>query len=372
MSVKVFLSVGDISAANYLYEILKEGFEDFEFLGITNTRLESIGIKSVGQISELSVVGIAEVLPRLLKIRRLYKRSIEVLRDCDVLIACDAPGFNLRLIKEARRMGVEKVVYFISPQVWAWKPGRAKIIAEYVDDLIVILPFEVEIYRNFESGKFKVHYVGHPLVDMVKPSVSREEFYRILGIDEEPVNLMPGSRWGEVKRHSSILKEVVKNLQGRVKDFILPTFEDFREYIEDSFSGLPVKVITDRDVSYPSYNSMFYSKLSIVASGTSSLEAALAYNPHIVFYSLNPLTYMLARFLVRVEYVSLPNLILNEEVIPELINKSPSQITRAAITLLEEDKERERMRYRFGELKSRLGGKEVIVRLRSLFRELLG
>ena len=371
MSVRVFLSVGDISAGNYVYEIFREGFENLELVGITNEKLESIGVRSVAKVSELSVVGIAEVLPRLLEIRRIYRRALRELESCDVLIACDAPGFNLRLVRDARRVGVKKVVYFISPQVWAWKPGRAETIARFADHLVVILPFEVDIYRRFESEGFRVHYVGHPLVDMVKPSVDREKFLNLVGSEEEPVNLMPGSRWGEVRRHTPILREVVNMLRNRVESFVLPTFEEFRGFLEDSFRGFPVKVLTDRELSSPAYNSMFHSKLSLIASGTSSLEASLALNPHLVFYRVSWLTYLLAKLLVKVRHVSLPNLILGEEVVPELINRPPSEVARTALQLLESESKRELMRERFMELRHRLGGEGVIHRLRSLFKELL-
>lgn len=371
MSVRVFLSVGDISAGNYVYEIFREGFENLELVGITNEKLESIGVRSVAKVSELSVVGIAEVLPRLLEIRRIYRRALRELESCDVLIACDAPGFNLRLVRDARRVGVKKVVYFISPQVWAWKPGRAETIARFADHLVVILPFEVDIYKRFESKGFRVHYVGHPLVDMVKPSVGREKFLNLVGSEEEPVNLMPGSRWGEVRRHTPILREVVNMLRNRVESFVLPTFEEFRGFLEDSFRGFPVKVLTDRELSSPAYSSMFHSKLSLIASGTSSLEASLALNPHLVFYRVSTLTYLLAKLLVKVRHVSLPNLILGEEVVPELINRPPSEVARTALQLLESESKRELMRERFMELRHRLGGEGVIHRLRSLFKELL-
>ncbi|WP_232219447.1 lipid-A-disaccharide synthase [Hydrogenivirga sp. 128-5-R1-1] len=371
MHRRVFLSIGDVSAANYIYEIFREGFEDTELVGITNEKLESIGVKSVASISELSVVGIAEVLPKLLQIRRIYKRCLETLSGCDILVACDAPGFNLRLIKEARNSGVKKIIYFISPQVWAWKPRRAEVIARYADELVLILPFERELYSRFENKHFRVHYVGHPLVDMVRPGIDREEFLEALGTKGVPVNLMPGSRWGEVKRHAPFLKEVVKGLVDRTELFVLPTFEEFRLFLEDIFKDLPVRVITERDISSPAYSSMFYSKLSLIASGTSSLEAALALNPHVVFYRVNLLTYLIGKLLVKVEHVSLPNLILGREVVPELINRDPFEVVQVARELLEDEEKREAMKESFGELKRRLGGEGVILKLRSLFKELL-
>ncbi len=367
ITMRVFLSLGDVSAVNYLYEILKGGFGDIDLVGITDERLESLGVESVGRVSDLSVVGLTEVVPRLLRIRRIFRRSVEELRRCDVLIACDAPGFNLRLIREARKAGVRKVIYFISPQVWAWKPGRARTIAEFCDHLIVILPFEVEIYRRFRD--LRVHYVGHPLVDMVRPGVKEEEFRRRLDLKGRFVNLMPGSRWSEIKKHVPLLREVVKRLGGL--GFVLPTFPEFEPFLKESFSSLPVRVITERDVPLPAYSSMFYSEISLIASGTSSLEASLAGNPHVVFYKVSPLTYLLGRLLVRVPFISLPNIVLGREVVPELINEGPERLAEEAERLLTGEGIRERQREAFRTLRERLGGEGVLGRLRDLFRRLI-
>ncbi|WP_457600677.1 lipid-A-disaccharide synthase [Hydrogenivirga sp.] len=370
MSAKIFLSIGDLSAANYAYEIFREGFQDFELIGITDDRLESLGVRSVARISSLSVVGIAEALPRLLEIRRIYRKALQALSDCDVLIACDAPGFNLRLIREARRLGVKKIIYFISPQVWAWKPKRAEAIARFADHLVVILPFEVDIYRRFEGSGFRVHYVGHPLVDMVKPSLSREEFLGFLDVKGGLINLMPGSRWGEIKRHLPLVRKAAEHFLASGYGVVLPTFGEFKGFLNTHLGDLPIRIITEEEVGSPAYNSMFYSEFSLIASGTSSLEAALALNPHLVYYKVNPLTLFIARFLVKLRHVSLPNIILGREVVPELINRSPEEVIRVAASLLEEEERLEDMRDSFAELRGLLGGEGVLPRLRELFREL--
>ena len=368
MPGKVFISVGDISASNYVYEIFKEGFEDFSFVGITNPKLESIGIKRVALISELSVVGLVEVLPRLLKIRRIFSRALDELRNCDALIACDAPGFNLRLIKEARKRGVKKVIYFISPQVWAWKPKRAKVIADFVDDLVVILPFEVDIYRRFKT--LRVHYVGHPLVDMAKPTLNREEFSKKLQLEGPFITLMPGSRWGEIKRHTPLLKEVIKRVLKKDErfSFVLPTFEEFKGFLLRELSNFGVKLVTEAQVSSPAYNSMYYSVASLIASGTASLEASLLMNPHVVFYRVNPLTLFVAKRMLKVPHISLANLILKDRVLPELVNESPERMTQELFSLIDN---RESIRDRLAGLRVALGKQGAVERLRILFRELL-
>jgi len=365
--MRAFLSVGDVSAANYIYEIFREGFEGVEFVGVTDDRLEGIGVKSVGRILDLSAVGITEVIPKIPRIRRIYGRALEELRRCDVLIACDAPGFNLRLIEDARRLGVRKVIYFISPQVWAWKPGRAERIGRLCDHLVVILPFEVEIYRRFRN--LKVHYLGHPLVDMVRPGLSEEEFRNRLSLRGDLINLMPGSRWGEVRRHAPLLRYLVERLNGL--EFVLPTFPEFEGFLKETFRSLPVRVITQKDVPLPAYSSMYYSKLSLIASGTSSLEASLAMNPHVVFYQVSPLTYLIGKLLVKVPFVSLPNLILGRRVVPEFINENPERIYGKVVELLQSEEMREEQRRGFRNLRELLGREGVVERLRELFLKLL-
>ncbi len=372
MRRRVFLSVGDISAANYLYTILREGFEDYEFIGITDERLESIGVRSVAKVSDISVVGLAEVLPKLRSIWRTYIRATKALSWCSVLIACDAPGFNMRFIRTARRLGVRKVIYFISPQVWAWKPGRAEIIARYADDLVVILPFEEDLYRKYEGDSFRVHYVGHPLVDLVKPSVPEEEFRRTLGLEGEFINLMPGSRWGEIRRHTPYLRRVLELILSEYSvHAVLPTFPAFRDHVEREMKGLPVKVVTPAEMETPQYSAMSYSVLSLIASGTSSLEAALAGNPHVVFYRVSALTHLLGRFLVKISHISLPNIVLGEDVVPELVNRPPEELARTALGLLRDGSALAGQRAAFGKLREALGGEGVTERLRSLFLELL-
>ena len=364
--MRVFLSIGDRSAANYVHAIFREGFEDKDLLGITDRRLESIGIKSVASLDDITVVGLVEALPKLPRVLKVFRRSVEALKGCDVLIACDAPSFNLRLIKKARDLGVRRVIYFISPQVWAWKPERAKVIAEFCDHLVVILPFEVDIYRPLESERFRVHYVGHPLVDLVRPGVDRETFLQKVQTKGDLINLMPGSRWGEIKRHVPLMGEVLKKLGLRG---VVPTFRNFRSFIAQRLRG--AVVITEEEVPLPAYTAMFYSRSSLIASGTASLEAAIAGSPHVVIYKVNALTYWIGKRFVRVPYVSLPNLILGRGVVPELLNPRLEDLLGAVSKLWESDKERALQREAFLEIRDKIGGSGSVSRLRSLFQELL-
>ncbi|WP_340695106.1 lipid-A-disaccharide synthase [Hydrogenobacter thermophilus] len=361
--MRVFFSLGERSASNYVYNIFK-GVEGIDAWGITDERLESLGFKSIAKIEDLSTVGIAEAIPKVPFVLKLYRKIQNLLEDIDVLVLCDAPAFNLPLLKKAKGK-VKKIVYFISPQVWAWKENRAKLIAQYADHIIVILPFEVSLYESY--GKFKVHYVGHPLVDIAKPSQSRENFFKLVG-EQNIVGLLPGSRWSEIKRHASYLRRVFLELHKKYDLFgVLPTFEPFREYLEEVFRDIPVKILTEAHTPTPSYDVMSYSVMSLIASGTAELEASLLLNPHIVFYRVHPLTYFIGKRLIRVKWVSLTNLVLGKEAVSEIIQRDWKMLYESADKLLTSQKVREKMKEDFIRLRHILGEEGVIGKLRSLF-----
>lgn len=363
--MRVFFSVGERSASNYIYHIFKE-VKGIEVWGITDERLESLGFKSIAKIDDLSVVGIVEALPKVPFVLRLYKKIEKLLPYMDVLVLCDAPAFNLPLLKRLRRK-VRKVIYFISPQVWAWKEKRAKMIAEQVDHLIVLLPFEMEFYKRYSSARFNIHYVGHPLVDIVKPSQNKESFENLIDT-QRFVGLFPGSRWNEVRRHTPYLRRVFAELSRKEDIYgVVPTFETFKDYIELAFKDLPVKVLTQKDTPTPAYDVMSYSVMSLIASGTAELEASLLLNPHLVFYRVNPLTYLLGKMLVKVEWISLTNLILKRRAVPEIVQKDWKILYKHAQDLLTSEHIRQEMKESFLELRKLLGQEGVLEKLRELF-----
>ncbi len=364
--MKVFVSLGERSASNYIYEIFKD-VRGIDFYGITDERLEAIGFKSFARVEDLSVVGIVEALPKIPYVYKLWRKIEEVLLQMDVLLLCDAPAFNLPLLKRAKGK-VKKIVYFISPQVWAWKENRAKVISELVEDLIVLLPFEVDFYKKYSREGFRVHFVGHPLVDLAKPTIKEEDFKRMVGY-ERYIALLPGSRWSEIKRHIPYIKKVLECLDSPIP-FVVPTFESFKEYIEEALRNFPVRIITPRDMEKPSYNAMAFSHFTLLASGTAELEASLLNSPHIVFYRVSPITYLLGKLLVKVKHIALTNLILQREVVPELVQKSPKELCQRAKEYIEDENLRDSMRREFLELRKILGGEGTIQKLRELFLQI--
>ncbi|GAB6077755.1 lipid-A-disaccharide synthase [Hydrogenobaculum acidophilum] len=324
----LFLSVGDLSAANYVVNILKhlkEKPQTLNISGITDKRMEELGVKSIANIKDLNLVGIVEVLPKIFKIKKIIKHSLEAANNSRWVILCDAPGFNFRLMKNLKH---NNIIYFISPQVWAWKPQRIKEIVNYVKHLIVILPFELDIYKPYENKHFKVHYFGHPLLDIIKPSSVQKE---------NIIAMLPGSRNSEFKRHIGLLEEVAyfiyKNFH--MKSLIpVASTVDYPIYSKDYIE-------TTKESSL---DVMKKAKFGIIASGTASLEASLIGLPHVIFYRLNPITLHIAKHLVKSKYIGLPNIIMNKEIIPELIQPSKKDIVKKVSYYLENPKNLEDMK----------------------------
>jgi len=359
--MKVFVSVAERSASNYLQAIFKD-FGTVEFFGLTDENLEALGFKSIARYEDISVVGIWEAIPKIPKVLRLYSKIESLAKDMDAFILCDAPAFNIPLMKRIRDK-VKKVIYFISPQVWAWRENRAEVISKLTDYLVVILPFEVEFYKKY--GK-EALFVGHPLTDLAKPTLPEEKVKSLVEWEDYLV-ILPGSRWSEIKNHGEYIKRTYNALYEKTKmPAVIPTFEPFRRKLEQLFKGLPVKVFTALDLERPNYNLSFYAKFGLVASGTAELELSLLEVPHVVFYRVNPITYWVGKRLAKVPHIALTNLILKEGVIPEVVQKPWQELASVALNI-----DTQRQKEAFSTLRTELGGEGSINRLRALFKKLL-
>lgn len=304
---------GDLHGSNLMKAILMRDPEaKFRFWG--GDQMLSVDNNLVTHIRETSIMGFVEVVKNLSKIQSFFKKARKTILDFrpDVLILIDYPGFNLRMAKWAKKKGF-KTVFYISPQLWAWKKGRIKTIKKYVDEMIVILPFEVDFYK--ENG-VDVTYVGHPLVPEVK-SFQIENQKRILSDDGEKVlAILPGSREQEIRKILPIMfsaalqlrKEyklciaVAPNLEKSFYESLIDTQKAEIEYIENG-----------------TYHLLSKADLALVTSGTATLETALFQVPQVVCYKTNVLNYQIGKRLVDLQFISLVNLISGKEVIPELI-----------------------------------------------------
>lgn len=322
-ALKVFLSAGEASGDRLgagLARALHRLRPDAEILGMGGDEMAAAGVRLVRHASEVAVMGLVEVIRHLPALRRtLADLESTIARERpDVVVPVDFPDFNLRLAQRARRLGVP-VVYFVSPQVWAWRPGRVRRIKPVVRRMLVLFPFETELY---DREGIPVTFVGHPAAAGAVEAVDREVLLRKAGLDpsREVVALVPGSRRAEVARILPILLAAAAIVRTRRPDvqFVVTRAAALPHEAVDATvgsSGLPDTVVHAGD--FPEI--LGACDAGAVASGTASLEAALAGLPMVVVYRLHPLTFALARRLVRVEHAALPNLIAGREVVPELL-----------------------------------------------------
>lgn len=343
---------GDLHGARLLSE-LRRRVPDLAAFGLGGDEMRAAGLQAVAHSKEISVVGITEALKILPRARQIFAdllREVERRRPA-LAVLIDFPEFNLRLAKELKARGLE-IVYYISPQVWAWRRGRVKSIARLVDRMLVLFPFEVDFYRG--HGVDVVH-VGHPLVDEVPvlPRAWDQE-----GAEDGPfrVALLPGSRTSEVEALLPTLLEAVRRLASRlpIEARIIQAPTISAELLEEAveLAGLPVEIVTE-----DRFAAIADSHLALCASGTATLEVGLLGTPMVMVYRLAGWTYAMARFLVRLPNVSLVNLVSGRRVIPELIQgeANPERIAVEAARLLTDAGERNRMREALTEVRGRLG-----------------
>lgn len=355
---RLLISCGEPSGDLYAGELLRHlrpHTPDLEVFGLGGDHLQAEGAHLHAHVRDVAVVGIFEVLRHLHRLRGLFRSLLEEVDRTRPALAVlvDYPDFNLRLARKLRSRGVP-VVYYVSPQVWAWRRGRLRTIRETVAHMIVIFPFEEELYQ--EAG-VPVTFVGHPLVDLVKPAPDPTAFLRSAGLDPaRPVlAVLPGSRPQEVRHNIPPLAGALRLLAARRPEVqfalaVAPGLDPrvFARAIE----GLPVVQVTSQ-----THALMGTATLGLVASGTATVEAALLEMPMVVVYRLSPITYALGRPFVRVPHYAMANLIAGRKVVKELIQKdfSPEAVAAEALSLLEDPSRRATQRAGLGTVREALG-----------------
>ncbi|MEZ0324212.1 MAG: lipid-A-disaccharide synthase [Hydrogenothermaceae bacterium] len=336
---KVFISVGEVSADIYASYIVDDLKDKYQFIGLTGPKLLKAGVKPISTIDDISVVGLTEAFSKYKQIKKVFKESVKAIKNCDVVIVVDFPGFNIKLIKEAKRLG-KKVIYFISPQIWAWGYRRIYDIVENTDLLISILPFEENYYKPFIDKNFRFFYGGHPLIDIVKPKTDRENFERLLNIPKNRllIGLLPGSRESEVKTLLPIMLESAKLLNNAIENsfFLIPATDNVLEIalnISSKYHKLPHRVVKSSNLEFPSYEVMKHSYFSVISSGTATLEATIIGNPFILVYKVSPITFFIGKRLVKIPFLGLPNIIAGKQIIRELLQNSCNPLNIANTTL---------------------------------------
>ncbi len=347
---------GDLHGAR-LVEALRRRAPGVAVEGMGGARMRAAGVHLLADAADTAVVGLAELWEKRRALREALRRLRLHLRTVRpaLLICIDFPDFNLLLARTAHRLQVP-VCYFISPQVWAWRRGRIRTIRRLVRKMLVLFPFEETLYRK---AGVDATFVGHPLLDVLAEVPSRERCRAALEIPEPaPVlGLLPGSRAAEVRRHLPVLLEAAARLAIphpalKVLVGLAPTLDAEAAEAAVAAGGVPATVIQGR-----TYEVMRAADLLLAVSGTATLEAAVLGTPMIVTYRLGALSWLIARLLVRVRFIGLPNLVANDGVVPEFIqhDATPERLADAALEILGSPERQARMRAALAEVRTRLG-----------------
>ena len=387
----IMIIAGESSGELYgslLAKALKRKSPESRLIGVGGERMRDAGMELVSGTSD--AFGLIEALSAIPKIKIAFRKTIDAMEESkpDVIVLIDYPDFNLRIAEKAKSLGIKRL-YYVSPQVWAWRKGRVKKIASLVDRMAVVLPFEENIYRHVG---LTCEFVGHPMLEEIenvlgtdlreKRDESRKSLRVALGFDmERPLlSLLPGSRPSELGRHLPLMTEVVRKFKsgtggkaGRDCQFCMPlapnTDQDkYASYLE-AIRNEGVSVMKGESV-----RALGASDLAVVASGTATLQTALLEVPMVVIYRLSPMTYSLGKRIIKVKYISLVNLLADREVVVELIQKraNPEEITGELEKMLLDEKYREEMICHLREIKAPFLGRKASERVAEIAMEMAG
>jgi lipid-A-disaccharide synthase len=338
--------------------------QELHFFGTGGDEMQKAGVELLCHIRDLHGIGLKEAFQHLRRYFRTFRRLEAECRKRRpaAAVLLDFPEFNLRLAKRLKRLGI-KVIYYISPQIWAWRRGRIKIVQRYVDEMLVILPFEEDYYR--ERG-VKVEFVGHPLLEDFENTSDRESFLRGLGLDPalKTVALLPGSRGDEVKYILPAFLEASRLILNRVPAQFLISVAPAIDHkqvseIAEQILGANLDRPRFRIVSEAARTILQNSDFGFVKCGTSTLEAALVGTPFLITYKVSPLNWLVFNNLVRTRYKGLVNLIAGEEIVPEYLQgaASPEALAHTALEYMEKPHKAAEMKARLAEIRNKLGSR---------------
>lgn len=347
--LRILISAGEASGENYgamlMAELRKLSAREVRFFGVGGEKMRAAGFETIVDSGKVAAVGITDVIKHVATIYREFFRTVAVARERkpDAAVLIDFPDFNLRLAGKLHEIGVP-VVYFVSPQLWAWKQRRIWRVKKFVDRMLVIFPFEQDYYR--ERG-VNAEYVGHPLADLAPPQIPREVFAREHGLDpaKQWIALLPGSRKKEVLLNLPVMLAAAARL-GNAYEYLVPVASTLsREWIKQQIGSARVRLVSDARAA------LLHARASVVASGTATVEAALIGNPFIVVYRVSGLSYAIGKRLVKVKNFGMVNLIAGREIVPELIqqNFTAEKVVERLRVLLPDGVRRDEM---IGELQS--------------------
>jgi lipid-A-disaccharide synthase len=349
---------GDIHAA-HLVRHLKASSPQLSFYGLGGKNMREAGVDLSFNLTSLAVVGFFEILKNYSRFKKIFDDLVEKTRieKPEAAILVDYPGFNLRLIRALKKQNI-KIIYFISPQVWAWGKKRIDFIRKNVDLMLVLFKFEEILYRD---KNFNVKFVGHPLLDNVKSSIPKEKLFETIGfkMNLRTLALLPGSREREVLNHLPVIlqaaQEILKkfhNTQFLICRSTTVRREIYKEIIDKMKIDFTYKILDDL-----TYEGVSASDLAVVASGTATLETAILNKPMVIIYKVSFLTWAMAKALIKIPYIGLVNVVAGQKIIPELVqfDATPKKIAATCIHLFENSQAREKIQAELYAVKNTLG-----------------
>ena len=372
--MKIMLSAGeasgDLHGAN-LAEALKAVDPQIELIGMGGEQMRKAGVRIVYDIKNLGVIGIGEIIKKIPFFYKLRTFLVNTMKEekPDALVCIDYPGFNMKLIEKAKEAGIP-VIYYILPTIWAWHKSRGNVIAEYTDLAVSLFPFEAEMYKKMGTN---VVYGGHPLLDTVKPSMSKDEAYSFFGLQQgkKTVLFMPGSRVQEVQSLYGKMLAAGKLLQDKVEglQFMVPKASTIDKHMLEEAAreaNLEVHIGEERV-----YDMMNIADAAICASGTATLETALMGVPTLLVYRVNALTYWLSKILVHLDSIGLPNIISGHRIMPELWQDevTPENIEAAVLPWLVDAAAAEEARHLMAGVRCQMGEAGAVRRTAEIISE---
>lgn len=363
---------GDLHASNLARELLKLDPE-INISGMGGYNMRRAGVDILIDASDLAVVGLVEVLANYRKIKAALNKLKKTITESppDLLVLVDYQEFNQKLAAYAKSIGI-KVLFYIGPQVWAWRPNRVYKMGRIVDQMAVIFPFEVELY---ETANVPVEFTGHPLVDEVAPDKSTEEARELLELDQlQTVGLFPGSRKAEIKRILPVMLEAADHLLQKNPElqFVLPLAQSLDDEILfpylDKLFGLNVRVINGR-----TYDVMQACDAIITASGTATLEIALMGIPMAIVYKISPLSYFILKHMVSIDRIGLVNIVAGKDIAKEFLQRTakPEKIADEIMRILSDTDYNKTIREQLSGIRNKLGDRSGSVHIAQLAYDML-
>lgn len=374
---KILLSAGEASSDMYAARLAAalRARTGAQFFGMGGPRMAEAGVELIADYHQVAVVGIAEVLHKIPGVVRVQNRIAReaVKRGASLAILVDSPGTHLGVARRLKNRGIP-VGYFIGPQVWAWRPGRVRVVKRLVKRIVVIFPFEEKIYREADVP---VDFVGHPLVDVVHATVTRQQFAQRHGLDPARpiVTLLPGSRRSEMAQHYGRLMEACdrlsRSLASKRVQFVHAVAPNLKPQMVSAYAvpaGLPITRVEGE-----TYDALASADCAIVASGTATVEAALLGTPMVVIYRVAPATAAILRHMLRTPFIGMVNLIAGRKVAPELIQDAftPAAVEAEVRRLLESDQQRAEAKNALAEVREKMGPAGAIERAADIFARML-